>query len=197
MTTALPINQQVNLNSLALETQDADLTGNLTVAGNATVTGNLTVTGTVTKTTPIVSLTTTAAPTAAQSGTTFLLNATGGFVVTLPTAPSLGTEYKFVVGTLTTSSSTYKILTPTSVYIVGTWPIFVTGALTSTTAWESFASLAGTTNRSITMTCATPTTGGATIGDCFTLTYYATGLWVLSSVQITGSGTLATPFATS
>jgi len=86
------------------------ITTNSTYGTNADIGGTLDVTG-VTKlagatnlVTPYVSLTAaTSAPTAAQSGTTFVFNRAAGVVVTLPVA-AVGIRYKFIVGTTVTSN---------------------------------------------------------------------------------------------
>lgn len=102
----------------------------LVTIGSSTTSANLTVNGTITTNglvntgssvgslKNVVNATATLAPTAAQSGTLFTLNAAAGFTTTLPT-PAVGLDYTFVVGTLITSN-TYKIITNTSsVYLQG------------------------------------------------------------------------------
>ena len=71
------------------------------LGGTATLTGNLVAT-------PSEVVTTTNIITAVESGTTYYLNAVGGFTSTLP-APAIGLNYKFIVSTA-----------PTTAYIITT-----------------------------------------------------------------------------
>jgi hypothetical protein len=84
--------------------------GNLT--GN--VTGN--VTGSVTGTTPVTTLATASTLTAAQSGTTFFLNAATEFATTLP-LPAAGVNYTFIV-TAAPSGASYTVVTSASANII-------------------------------------------------------------------------------
>ena len=86
---------EANLNSLV--TNAAAVAGDLSVSGNLTVGGSISP-GTFTN--RVVSLTANAAEalTAAQSGTTFVLNRAAGIAITLPTA-AVGLNFEFVVGT--------------------------------------------------------------------------------------------------
>lgn len=61
------------------------------------------------------SVITTKTITAAESGSTFILNLAAGFVTTLP-APSAGLKYKFIVGTAPTGS--YTIVTNASANVI-------------------------------------------------------------------------------
>lgn len=211
MTTSLPITSQVDLNKLALVTQDIDMTGNLTVvgtssftgnqtvtgnstvSGNETVTGNLVVNGTLTNTGAApraVSLTaTTAAPTLAQSGTSFILNGTTGITVTLPATPTIGTTYGFYVGTLATGSNVYKIITTgASCFFLG--GLYMDKALTIT----RYDALIGASMISVNLNGTT--TGGLVVGDYFTIKALSTTAWQIEGT-VSGSGSLATPFAVS
>lgn len=135
----------------------------------------------------VTSITTaTAAPTAAQTGATFILNRLAGSTVTLP-APVVGTEYKFVIGTVNTSVA-YKIITDASTtFLAG--GIYIDKALTITRYDAD-----GTTIRSINLNGTT--TGGAAVGDQITVTCISATQWSVSGT-VSSSGTLATPFATS
>lgn len=91
--------------------------GSLVASGGVTgdVTGNVTgdVTGSVTGTVPIEVVTTTNVITAAESGTTFILNSATGFVSTLPAAAA-GLWFKFIVGGTPPSSGNHTIVTPST-----------------------------------------------------------------------------------
>lgn len=127
----------------------------------------------------------TAAPTAAQSGTSFLLNRAAGIVVTLP-APVIGAKYTFIVQTSVTSTS-YKIITDAGTTLLQ-------GAVISATTTASvFESLIGTSNIAVTMN---GTTTGGLVGTQLTFTCISATLWQVTGVNFT-SGTTASPFATS
>ena len=136
--------------------------------------------------TNIVTLTTTAAVTQAQSGTTFLLNAAAGFTVTLPTVPVIGMHYTFIVTTSVTSS-TLKIITGTAAQLLQ-------GVITSATTTASvFESVIGTSNISVAMN---GTTTGGLVGTQLEFLCLSATLWQVFGTNFT-SGTTATPFATS
>lgn len=78
------------------------------------VTGN--VTGTVTGTAATSNTTATKAVSAAESGTTFFLNATTEFVSTLP-APAAGLNYRFIV-VAAPSGASYTVVTTGSANII-------------------------------------------------------------------------------
>jgi len=63
----------------------------------------------------IVSLVAAKTVTAAESGSTFVLNLAGGFTVTLP-APALGLRYKFITGIIPTTA---YIITATGAIVYG------------------------------------------------------------------------------
>lgn len=157
---------------------------NLWVAGNVSIGGSLAVTGPITETTNIATLSAaTAAPSAAQSGTTFLLNRAGGITVTLP-APTVGLRYTFVVITSVTATA-YKVITD-----VGTTLLqgVVVGATTTASAFES---VVGSANISVTMNGST--TGGL-VGTQISFTCISSTLWQVTGTNF-GSGSPATPFA--
>lgn len=123
--------------------------------------------------------------TSSQSGETFVLNALAGLTVTLPAAV-VGTTYTFVLGVVPTSNA-YKVITPSSVFLGG--GIYFDKSLTITRYDAT-----NTTTRSLNLNGTT--TGGAAIGDTFTVTCVSSTVWAVSGT-VTASGTLATPFATS
>jgi hypothetical protein len=129
--------------------------------------------------------TTTLSPTSTQTGTIFTLNSLTGSTITLPAAV-VGTTYKFIVGTVCTSN-TYKIITPSSVFLAG--GLNFDKSLT-VTRYDAD----GSTIRSVNLNGTT--TGGASIGDTFSITCVTSTVWTIEGT-VTASGTLATPFATS
>lgn len=213
MTTSLDISRQVNLNSLALETQDVDLTGNLTVAGtsaftgnqtvtgnsvvggNETITGNLTVTGTTTLSSGAVprsisgmGATKTLALT--DTGSTIVFDRGAGTVVTLPATTNVGTTFTFVVGTQNTSATNKIITSAGTIFLIG--GVYVDKSLTITRYDGN-----GTNHVSLNWSGGTDsgTTGGLN-GSYVTLRCINATQWLVEGTQVAG-GTLATPFATS
>lgn len=134
-----------------------------------------------------VSVTTaTATATVTQSGTSFIFNRLAGSTITLP-APTVGLVYTFIVGTINTSNS-YKVITSAgTVFISGSMIVNKAGVITGYVS-------DGTTDISVNFNGTT--TGGVGIGDQFTLTCVSATEWACLGVT-QGSGTLATPFATS
>ncbi len=72
--------------------------------------------------------------TALESGTTFYLNAAGGFISTLP-APALGLNYTFIVGTAL-SGGTCTVVTDSSANIMNVMLLDVVGELVYATAQD-------------------------------------------------------------
>lgn len=127
------------------------------------------------------------APTAAQSGGTFLLNRAAGTVVTLP-PPVAGLRYTFIVLTSVTSNS-YKVITSAgTVFLQGT--ILVTKASDGTTL-----AVFGDAATHIAVTMNGTTTGGL-VGTRLTFECLNGTEWEVTGTD-NGSGTIATPFATS
>ena len=127
------------------------------------------------------------APTAAQSGSSFLLNRAAGTVVTLP-APAAGLKYTFIVLTSVTSNN-YKIITSAgTVFLQGT--ILVTKAADGTNL-ATFGD--GATHVAVTMN---GTTTGGLLGTRLTFECLSATEWEVTGFD-NGSSTIATPFATS
>jgi len=184
MTTSLDISRQVNLSSNAIECQDLDASGNMTVAGNLTVTGTLTNTGAAPRI--LTANAATLAPTAVQSGSTIILSRLAGSTITLP-APVVGLSFDFVVGIVNTSVA-YKVITDASTtFLAG--GVYIDKAL-AITRYDAD----GSTIRSINLNGTT--TGGLTVGDYFRLKCITATQWSIEGT-LSASGTLATPFATS
>lgn len=124
---------------------------------------------------------------ASESGAMCLFDVAAGVVYTLP-VPVAGMTFEFVVTTTITSNNA-KVLTDAST-------TFVLGeVLTYSTATASPAGFAldGSTHRAVTMN---GTTTGGIIGTRLRFTALSTTVWHVEGA-IVGSGTLATPAATS
>jgi len=150
--------------------------GGLTNAGPTNEQGSVVVVGNVA----------TYAPTAAQSGTLFVLNRAAGTTVTLP-APAVGLKYSFVVQTSVTSNN-YKVITD-----AGT--TFLQGALSESIASGAPNVYVGDGSTHIAVTMNGTTTGGLK-STRLTLECITATLWQVTGVSV-ASGTIATPFATS
>lgn len=126
--------------------------------------------------------------TAAQSGSTVLLDRAAGTTVTLP-APVVGLQFSFVVATAVTSNN-HKVITD-----AGT--TFILGGVVMTEAADTNAGLGalfnGTTHLAILMN---GTTTGGIIGTAFNLTCVTSTQWAIEGI-VAGSGTLATCASTS
>lgn len=125
--------------------------------------------------------------TAAQSGSVVLLDRAAGTTITLP-APAAGICFRFIVPTSVTSNA-YKIITATtaSQFILGQLDVTVSTGV----AKLFFAD--GSTDVSIN---GNGTTTGGLAGSQFDLTAVSSTLWNAEGTW-NGSGTVATPFATS
>lgn len=149
--------------------------------------GSINATGTVNALTAIVDVTTaTATLTSTQSGSAILLDRAAGSTITLP-ADAVGLTYTFVVATTVTSTS-YKV-------IIATASSFFTGAINVPVAAGTAKLFYGDGSTLLSVNLNGTTTGGLQ-GGWFTVTCLKSGLW-LAEGDIEGSGTVATPFATS
>lgn len=125
--------------------------------------------------------------TSKEAGSMSLFDAAAGVVYTLPT-PVAGAEFEFFQ-TVTTTSNAAKIITNLATeFILGE-------VFTYTTATASGAGFAfdGTTHRAISMN---GTTTGGVIGTWVRLRALSTTVWAITGLVV-GSGTIATPAATS
>lgn len=125
---------------------------------------------------------------AEESGALCLFDRAAGNVYTLPT-PVEGMQFEFSA-TVAVTSNAYKVITSAAtVFIIGS---VMAGSLTVADSGDVFQA-DGTTHVAISM--AGSTTGGL-VGGSFKLTAISTTQWLIEG-DIVGSGTLATPFATS
>jgi len=123
-----------------------------------------------------------------DSGSTVLMDRAAGIVFTLPLAVP-GLVYEFAVSTTVTSNS-YKVIT-------GAATELLTGNLNSVDTDTGNAEVGFTGNGSthIAVTMNGTTTGGIK-GTIMRFTCLSTTLWLVEG-NLLGSGTVATPFATS
>lgn len=174
--------------------------GNVSVGGTlaatgATTLGALTVssfinTGTaVGSKANVVNATATLAPTVAQSGTIFTLDAAAGFTTTLP-APIVGVRYVFIVKTTVTSNS-YKIITDAGTTLLA-GSILGSKDNTANKSWVGD----GATHLAVTQAAASTNATGGIVGSWLEFICATTTLWQVNGLIIAG-GTPTTPFATS
>lgn len=125
---------------------------------------------------------------AKESGALCVFDRAAGVVYTLPT-PVIGMYFDFITAVTITSNSA-KVITKTiaSEFILGM--VDVVGGTTETTITADFN---GTTHVAVT---SNGTTTGGVIGGKFRLTAISATQWYLEGI-ISGSGTVATPAATS
>jgi hypothetical protein len=126
--------------------------------------------------------------TADQSGSLVLLDTAAGSVLTLP-APAVGMTFDVLV-TVTVTSNSHKVVTNSS-------SVFMLGGIGSFSpnvaeGGDTFAAN-GTTHVACT---SNGTTTGGVVGQVLKLTAISATQWAVSG-NLVGSGTLATPFATS
>jgi hypothetical protein len=123
-----------------------------------------------------------------ESGALCLFDLAAGVVYTLPT-PVIGMFFDFYT-TVSRTSNAHKVITktPASEFLLGILDLVIAASATSLAAQGN-----GTTHVAISMN---GTTTGGVIGDQFRLTAISSTQWVASGL-ISGSGSLATPYATS
>lgn len=132
-----------------------------------------------------VTLTAATTLTSANAGRLHLLDASGGFTVTLPASVGNGARFRFQVKTVSTTGYVVQVANATDV---------MQGAVF--TVSDGAAAVLGyaTASTSDTITLNGTTKGGVTIGDWFELTDYAAGFFAITGFT-TSSGTEATPFS--
>lgn len=168
----------------------ANFSGTPTFAAGATVTGTVTATGQFSGglQSSIVEDGANVVLTAPQSGSLCIFDKTDGALFTLPT-PAVGLEYTFVVNTAD-STGNHKVITN-----AGT--VFISGSLVNWKLSDSTNLVCtgnGSTHVAITMD---GTTKGGLAGSWFKLVCRTATKWEIAGGTLYGSGTIATPFATS
>jgi hypothetical protein len=125
--------------------------------------------------------------TAKESGALCLFDRAAGVVYTLP-APVIGMVFEFAT-TVTITSNAAKVITSAATeFILGDLQMILVGAATTLAVAGN-----GSTHRAIS---SNGTTTGGVIGDRYRLTAISSTQWLVDG-YVSGTGTLATPFATS
>lgn len=125
--------------------------------------------------------------TAKESGALCLFDRAAGVVYTLP-APVVGMEFEFATTVTITSNAAKVITNSASVFLLGVVNIVLVAAATTLAA-----AFNGTTHVAIS---SNGTTTGGVIGDRFKVTALSSTQWAITGI-VSGSGSLATPAATS
>lgn len=122
-----------------------------------------------------------------ESGALCLFDRAAGIVYTLP-PPVTGMQFEFQT-TVSRTSNAHKIITDAATtFLLGTVDVVIN---TSATTLAALAD--GTTHRALS---SNGTTTGGVQGDRYRVTAISTTQWVIDGV-VSGSGSIATPFATS
>ena len=124
---------------------------------------------------------------AKESGALCLFDRAAGTVYTLP-APVIGMNFEFQTTTTITSNAAKVITDATTTFLLGTVDMVINTSATTLAALGN-----GTTHVAISSNGST--TGGVQ-GDSYKVTAISSTQWVITGL-VSGSGTLATPFATS
>ena len=124
---------------------------------------------------------------AKESGALCLFDRAAGVVYTLPT-PVIGMQFEFMTSVTITSNAAKIITNLATEFILGDVQIILDAAATTLAAAAN-----GSTHRALS---SNGTTTGGVIGGRFRVTAISTTQWLIDGF-VNGSGTLATPFATS
>jgi len=128
---------------------------------------------------------------ASESGSLVILDASDQITIRLPT-PVAGMTFDFLTTISVTTSDTHKIITKT----IATE--FLLGGIdsSSTAVAEGGDTFTAVTGDSFVAITSNGSTTGGLLGQKFTLTAISATRWAVSGL-LCGTGTLATPFATS
>lgn len=123
-----------------------------------------------------------------DSGALCLFDRAAGIVYTLP-SPTVGLWFDFYVLTTITSNAAKIITSSASVFLTGSLINIDTDTTNAVAAWTGD----GSTHVSVSMN---GTTTGAVRGTKMRFTCISSTLWLVEGIDM-GTGTVATPFATS
>lgn len=124
-----------------------------------------------------------------ESGSVCLFDRAAGIVYTLPTTPNPGTFFDFMVTTTITSNAAKIITGSATELLIGAISNVDTDTSNAVAAWTAN----GSTHISVSMN---GTTTGAIQGTRLRFTCLSSTRWMVEGI-VEGSGTVATPFATS
>ena len=134
--------------------------------------------------------------TAADTGTTYLLNRAGGIVVTLPTAAA-GLQYKFIIGTTFTGTFSIDAAAAVDIFTAASTIIISDKDAPGTVSLKQFHA-DGSDDDKMVMDADTKGRFVGGVIDCLGIATggqsSATAVWQMNGFTF-GDGTLATPFA--
>jgi hypothetical protein len=134
--------------------------------------------------------------TAADTGTTFLMNRAGGIVITLPTAAA-GLHYKFIIGTTFTGTFSIDAAAAVDIFTAGSTIVISDKDAPGTVSLKQFHA-DGSDDDKMTMDADTKGRFVGGVIDCLGIATggqgSATAVWQMNGFTF-GDGTLATPFA--
>lgn len=126
---------------------------------------------------------------ASESGAVCLFDRAAGIVYTLPSDAAVGAYFDFRTITTITSNAAKVITGAATQYLVGA---VMAGSATVADSGDMFTAN-GTTHVALS---SNGTTTGGVVGDAYRMTRISSTQWLVEGL-ISGSGTLADPFATS
>lgn len=124
-----------------------------------------------------------------ESGSVCLFDRAAGIVYTLPTAPAPGTNFTFFVSTTITSNAAKVITGAGTELLIGSLVNVDTDTSNAVAAWTGN----GSSHVAVSMN---GTTTGGIQGTTLKFTALSSTRWMVEGT-VQGSGTVATPFATS
>lgn len=124
-----------------------------------------------------------------ESGSTCLFDRAAGIVYTLPTAPTPGTHFDFIITTTITSNAAKVITGAGTELLIGGYTNVDTDTSNAVAAFTGN----GSTHVSVSMN---GTTTGGILGTKLRFTCLSSTRWMVEGI-VQGSGTVATAFATS
>ena len=134
--------------------------------------------------------------TAADTGTTFLMNRAGGIVITLPTAAA-GLHYKFIIGTTFTGTFSIDAAAAVDIFTAGSTIVISDKDAPGTVSLKQFHA-DGSDDDKMTMDADTKGRFVGGVIDCLGIATggqgSATAVWQMNGFTF-GDGSLATPFA--
>ena len=189
-----PVRSEGGFKQISKDSSTGAITDQLTVDSS----GNLAQTAGVTNLIKDVENVTAATKTltAADTGTTYLLNRAGGIVITLPTAAA-GLKYKFIIGTTFTGTFGIDAAAAVDIFTAASTIIISDKDAPGTVSLKQFHA-DGSDDDKMTMDADTKGRFVGGIIDCLGIATggqgSATAVWQMNGVCF-GDGTLATPFA--
>ena len=189
-----PVRAEQGFKQISKNATTGAITDQLTVDSSGNLTQTAGVNNLITDVENITAATKTL--TAADTGTTYLLNRAGGIVITLPTAAS-GLKYKFIVGTTFTGTFSIDAAAAVDIFTAASTIIISDKDAPGTVSLKQFHA-DGSDDDKMVMDADTKGRFVGGVIDCLGIATggqgSATAVWQMNGFTF-GDGTLATPFA--